>query len=304
MTPNDQRFDQPLDHHDAPLTMIDTWAAPSAAAAAAAAAVGADGQVHRHGDTTVVTRVASITKLCTAWAVLIAAEEGALDLADPLGPPGSTIRHLLSHAGGLDFDTDRVLAEPGTRRIYSNTGYELLGDHVELVTGIAFDDYLIEAVLSPLGMVDAELRGSAAKDLWCSVEDLMLLAAELSRPRLVHPATAADALRAQFPGLAGVLPGWGRQDPCPWGLGPEIVGSKSPHWTGSTASPSTYGHFGGSGTMLWTDPAADVTCIAVCDREFGEWAVAVWPPFSDAVRAAYSSAGSGSPAVPSSPSSG
>ncbi len=296
MTPGDQQ----LDHAVIPLATIDAWAAPSAAAAA----VDAAGQVHRHGDTTAVTRVASITKLCTAWAVLIAAEEGALDLADALGPPGSTIRHLLSHAGGLDFDTDKVLAEPGARRIYSNTGYELLADHIEVATGIAFDAYLTEAVLTPLGMVGAELRGSAAKDLWCSVEDLLLLAAELSRPRLVHPATAADALRVQFPELAGVLPGWGRQDPCPWGLGPEIVGSKSPHWTGSTASPSTYGHFGGSGTMLWIDPAAEVTCIAVCDREFDEWAVAAWPPFSDRVRAVYSSAGSDSPTGPASPSLG
>ncbi len=267
-----------------PLELVDSWGARHAASAA----IGADRAVHRHGDTTRVVRVASITKLCTAWAVLVAFEEGVLDLDDPLGPPGSTVRHVLSHASGLDFDTTAVLAAPGSRRIYSNTGYELLASHVEAVTGISFPTYITEAVLAPLFMGSAELRGSAAKDLWCSVEDLLLLACELANPRLLHSDTASEALRNQFPDLAGVLPGWGRQDPCPWGLGPELVGTKSPHWTGSTASPDTYGHFGGSGTMLWTDPTAGVTCIAVCDREFGDWAVAAWPPFSDAVRAAYS----------------
>ncbi len=267
-----------------PLALVDRWGSTDAASAA----VGADGGVHRHGDTTRIQRVASITKLCTAWAALVASEEGALSLDDPLGQPGSTVRHVLSHASGLDFDTDAVIAAPAARRIYSNTGYELIASHIERVSGIPFPEYLEEAVLEPLGMSTAELRGSAAKDLWCSIEDLLLLARELAQTRLLHPDTAADARRSQFPDLAGVLPGWGRQDPCSWGLGPELAGTKSPHWTGSTSSPGTYGHFGGSGTMLWIDPAAEVTCVAVCDREFGEWAVTAWPPFSDAVRATYS----------------
>lgn len=267
-----------------PLAAVDRWGASNAASAA----VGADRRVHRHGDTTRAQRVASITKLCTALAVLVASEEGALSLSDPLGQPGSTVRHVLCHASGLDFDSEAVLAAPATRRIYSNTGYELLASHIEAVTGILFAEYLSEAVLQPLGMDTAELRGSAAKDLWCSVEDLLLLASELEKPRLLHPDTATDAKRSQFPDLAGVLPGWGRQDPCPWGLGPELAGTKSPHWTGSTSSPGTYGHFGASGSMLWTDPVVDVTCIAVCDRDFGDWAVADWPGFSDSVRAAYS----------------
>ena len=63
--------------------------------------------------------------------------------------------------------------------------------------------------------------------------------------------------------------------------------TKEPHWTGSTASPNTFGHFGGSGTFLWVDPDLDLACITLTDREFGDWAVAAWPPFSDAVRAAY-----------------
>lgn len=264
--------------------MVDSWGAGFAAAAA----VDASGVVHRHGDSARAVRVASITKLCTAWAVLVASEEGALTLDDQLGPAGSTVRHVLCHASGLDFDTDAVLAAPGTRRIYSNTGYDLLASHLESAAGIGFAPYLSEAVLTPLGMSSSELRGSAAKDLWSSVDDLLLLTDEMVRPRLLHPDTVADALRPQLPELSGVLPGWGQQDPCPWGLGPELRGTKTPHWTGATASPGTFGHFGGSGTLLWVDPAASVRCVALSDREFGDWSVQAWPPFSDAVRAAYS----------------
>ncbi len=266
-----------------PLDALDDWGAAFTAGAVLRGGV----VVARHGDPERVVRIASITKLVTAWAVLLATEEGAFGLDDPLGPPGSTVRHLLAHAGGLDFDSDRVLAPPGTRRIYSNTGYELLGAHLTDRTGIAVAEYLADGVLGPLGMVRSELRGSCAAHLVSCVEDLTLLACELRSPTLLHPSTAAVATTLQFPGLAGVLPGWGRQDPCDWAGGAELRGAKSPHWTGATAPPTTFGHFGGSGTFLWVDPVADVACVVLTDRGFGDWAVAAWPPLSDAVRAAY-----------------
>ena len=244
--------------------------------------------VEAHGDTTHVVRVASITKLATAWAALLAVEEGAVGLDDPVGPPGATVAHLLCHASGLDFETDTVLAPPGRRRIYSNTGYELLADHVARGAGIPFPDYLAEGVLAPLGMTGSELRGSPARDLWSNVDDVLRLAAELRAPTVLHPDTADAARSPQLPDLVGVLPGWGRQDPCWWGYGPELRATKDPHWTGSTAPARTYGHFGGAGTFVWTDPEADLTCVVLTDREFDDWAVAAWPLFSDAVRATYS----------------
>jgi CubicO group peptidase (beta-lactamase class C family) len=239
--------------------------------------------VDRRGDTGGVRRVASITKLATSWAVLVAIEEGSVALDDPVGPPGATVAHLLAHASGLDFDTDRVLAAPGVRRIYSNTGYELLGSHVEARTGLSFDTYLTEGVLAPLGMVRSELRGSPAADLHSCVDDLVTLLGELRSPRLVDPSTAKRARTCAFPGLAGVLPGWGRQEPCDWGLGPELRGDKQPHWMGRRCSPATFGHFGGSGTLLWFDPTVDLGCVVFADRAFDEWAVDVWPGQSDAV---------------------
>lgn len=278
-------------NREATLALVDGWRADFVAVAVS----DGRGVAGRHGDTARVVPVASITKLASAWAVLLATEEGAVALDDPAGPPGSTVAHLLCHAGGLDFDSDRVLAPPGTRRIYSNTGYEALATHLEHRTGMAFADYLSEGVLGPLGMTATELRGSAAKDLHSSVDDLLALVEELRAPRLLDASTAAMACTPQFPELAGVLPGWGRHDPCPWGYGPEIKGAKLPHWTGATAPAATLGHFGGSGTFLWLDPATvgfvgavgGLGCVVLGDRAFGDWAVAAWPGFSDAVRLAF-----------------
>jgi CubicO group peptidase (beta-lactamase class C family) len=264
-----------------PLAEIDGWGAGFAAAAvrSPSAVLGV------HGDTSAVVRVASVTKLCTAMTVLLAVEEGTVQLTDPLGPEGATVRHLLCHAGGLDFDSPAVLAPPGTRRIYSNTGYDLLGTHVEQRSGIPFADYLAEGVLGPLGMSASRLDGSPAKDLWSNVDDLLRFAGELLSPTLLAPSTMEAFSAPQFPELAGVLPGWGPQDPCPWGLGPELRGTKTPHWSGNAAPPGTFGHFGGSGTFLWVDPDGGRSCVLLTDREFGPWAVDVWPGFSDRVRA-------------------
>jgi CubicO group peptidase (beta-lactamase class C family) len=96
------------------------------------------------------------------------------------------------------------------------------------------------------------------------------------------------ATTVQFPELPGVLPEFGRFDPCPWGLGFEIRGAKAPHWTGRRNSPATFGHFGGAGTVLWVDPGVDVACVALTDRSFDEWADdarRLWPELADAVLA-------------------
>ena len=93
----------------------------------------------------------------------------------------------------------------------------------------------------------------------------------------------SEATDVQFPGLSGVLPGFGSQRPNDWGLGFEIRDDKSPHWTGSANSGRTYGHFGQSGTFLWVDPQADLALVALADRNFGDWAYSRWPALSDEV---------------------
>ncbi|MEU9715342.1 serine hydrolase domain-containing protein [Streptomyces sp. NPDC047976] len=264
------------------LRTIETWPVP----AAAAAVVRADGTIAgSHGDTARRFPLASVTKPLAAYAVLVAYEEGALELDEPAGPEGSTVRHLLAHTSGLAFDEHRATAPPGQRRLYSNAGFEVLGDHLAKATGIPFAEYLHQAVFEPLGMTSSSLEGSPAKDGVSTVADLVRFAAELQAPRLLDVRTVAEATSVVHPGLKGVLPGYGHQSPNDWGLGLEIRDGKSPHWTGLTSSPRTFGHFGQSGTFLWVDPDVRAACVALTDRAFGPWAVEAWTPFTDAVLA-------------------
>jgi CubicO group peptidase (beta-lactamase class C family) len=213
---------------------------------------------------------ASVTKPVTALATLVAVEEGSLSLDEPAGPRGSTVRHLLAHASGLGPEAGPPLAPPGTRRIYSNAGYAVVADLIAERSGLAFSEYLSEGVLGPLQMAGTVLRespgGAAAAGLVGPLEDLLALAREWSTPTLVSAETHRAATTIQFPGLAGVLPGFQRFDPCDWGLGVEIRGHKQPHWTGTTNAPDTFGHFGQSGAFLWFDPVIGVACAGLSDR--------------------------------------
>jgi CubicO group peptidase (beta-lactamase class C family) len=266
------------------LAQIELWPARTAAAAL----VGPDGVRAVHGDADRVFRWASVTKLLTACALLVAAEEGILELDEPAGPPGSTVRHLLAHASGLPFEgSEAPVARPGERRIYSNVGYEALGALLVERADMTFEAYLRAAVLDPLAMTASEARpdshGTAAAGVWGTLTDLCAFARELFAPRMLAAETLAEATAVAFPGLAGVVPGLGRYDPCDWGLGFELRDGKSPHWTGTRNSPRTLGHFGGAGTFVWLDPDAGVALACLTDLEFGDWALEAWPALSDAV---------------------
>jgi CubicO group peptidase (beta-lactamase class C family) len=262
------------------LRQVEDWPAPTVVVG-----VLRDGEmVATYGPLDRVFRWASVTKLATAIATLVAAEEGVVDLDEPAGPSGSTVRHLLAHASGLPFDAGPPIAQPGQRRIYSNAGFDVLAEKVAEAAEMPFAEYLSAAVLRPLAMT-AELSGSAGAGLEGTLDDLLRLAAELQRPRLVAPETFAEATSVQFPGLVGVLPDIGRMDPNDWGLGFELRDAKSPHWTGSRNSAQTFGHFGGSGSFLWVDPEPGVALASLADLDFGPWALEAWPRLSDAVLA-------------------
>ena len=261
------------------LEQIDGWPAPTAAVAV----VTSDGVVARRGPHDVVLRWASVTKLLTAYAALVAAEEGVLDLDEPAGPPGATVRHLLAHASGLPFEGDEPIGRPGERRIYSNTGFDLLGELIAARAEMTFADYLRGAVLDPLDLASVELRGRPSEGLNGPLRDLARFGRELLAPTLLARETLSEATEVVYPGLVGVLPGIGRQDPNDWGLGFELKDGKRPHWTGSRNSPRTFGHFGRSGTFLWVDPDARCALACLTDLEFDEWALAAWPPLADAV---------------------
>jgi CubicO group peptidase (beta-lactamase class C family) len=264
---------------DAILQTIDEWGADHAAVAV----VGPEGVIARYGQADHRFRWASVTKLATAIAVLSATDDDILDLDEPAGPPGSTIRHLLAHASGLPFDGDQVLARPGTRRIYSNAGFDLLGSLLAERSGRPVALIISDRVLAPLGMADTELVGRPSEGLHGPLMDAATFARELLRSTLLAEDTASAARTVQFPELKGVLPGVGTFDPLDWGLGFELQGGKRPHWTGTRNSPSTFGHFGGAGTFIWVDPAIDRALVCLTDREFGPWALETWPRLSDAV---------------------
>jgi CubicO group peptidase (beta-lactamase class C family) len=266
------------------LRLIDTWPVDNAAAAV----IRPGGSIDTSGNQDQTFRVASVAKMITTWACLIAVEEGIVALDQPIGQPGCTLRHLLCHAGGYGFDGSEPIARPERNRIYSNTGIEMAAAAVSDAAGIAFDAYLGEAVLQPLGMSSTTLNGSPAHRMSSTASDLTRFALETRTPTLISEATAAAATTSHFPELNGIIPGVGRFTPCPWGLGFEVRGAKQPHWTGTRNSPSTFGHFGGAGTFIWVDPAVGVACLALTDRAFDEWAdqaLSMWPEFSDAVLA-------------------
>ena len=260
------------------LHQIDAWEVSFAAAGVARA----DAVVATRGDSGHVVRLASVSKLIAALATLVAAEEGVVDLDEPAGPAGATVRHLLAHASGLPFEGEVPIARPGRRRIYSNEGFRVLGEHLTARAEMPFADYVRAAVVEPLGIA-LDPDGHPGAGMHASLDAVLSIGRELLAPRLIAPETRDEMTSVQFPGLDGVLPDFGRFSPLDWGLGVELKGAKEGHWSGVLTSPRTFGHFGGSGTFLWVDPELGVACAALTTRGFGEWAKEAWPRLSDAV---------------------
>jgi len=144
-------------------------------------------------DSSTVFRIASVSKQFTAAAALLLQQAGALALDDDIraylpempdyGRP-ITIRHLMHHSSGIrdyaevmyllgvaDEDTYveqevlQLLARqralnfaPGERYLYSNSGYVLLGEIVERVSGQTLRKFVAERIFQPLGMNDSLIR--------------------------------------------------------------------------------------------------------------------------------------------------
>ncbi|MGH9970378.1 MAG: serine hydrolase domain-containing protein [Pyrinomonadaceae bacterium] len=120
--------------------------------------------------------IGSISKSFVAIAMLQLADEGKIDLHKPVIDylpwlkidskyPPFTAHHLLSHTAGLSgvpllmrvaATTLRTGSEPGTRFLYSNIGYVLLGFLLEATDKRPLADVLARRVLEPLGMTSSE----------------------------------------------------------------------------------------------------------------------------------------------------
>jgi CubicO group peptidase (beta-lactamase class C family) len=273
------------------LTQIDDWPV----ATTGVGVTDATATLASHGAVDTELAFASVTKPLAAYAVLIAVQDGFVHLDEPAGPTdaatpaGITVRHLLSHASGLPLDPDGLIGTPGRKRIYSNWGFEVLAELVAERVGRSFEEHLSTEVLRPLGMAATRLAGSAAHAGHGTVTDLLAFARELLAPTLLDEGLHREATTTVFPGLDGVVPGFGRQAPNDWGLGFEIKDGKDPHWTGERLDPRTFGHFGRSGSFLWVDPTRGLAAVSLGDRDFDTWARERWPSFNDALVVAFSS---------------
>ncbi|GAB4194178.1 MAG: hypothetical protein OHK0022_09900 [Roseiflexaceae bacterium] len=209
-------------------------------------------------------------------------------------------------------------AAPNTRVQYSNAGYGLIGAVVEHVTGLMFTDALAELVLAPLGIeaylgnepprvpaLLAKVRSSHAGTelepyntrFWRSLAlpwgglyttalgALAIVRAYAGHPAdLLRPATRAEAIADHTGGLAGGFAPPLMWDPCPWGLGPEVRGTKDPHWVTTRSSPASFGHSGASGCLAWCDPAADLAFAILGARPADSgWLLRRGPAITEAI---------------------
>lgn len=230
---------------------------------------------------------ASVTKPLVAWSAAVAYERALLDLDALVGPhlPGATVRHLLAHASGAAPNDDSVLAAPGTKRIYSNRGIELLGQVLEQATGYQLDRWVELSVLEPLGLASILIPGSPAHSGMGNAVDLAAFTRELAAPTLVSADTAKLFTSVAFPGLSGVLPGYGKQNPCDFALGFEVYDAKQPHWLSSAQSMQTFGHFGQAGSFIWVDPATGRSAAFLGAKPFSQIHKRLWPLLNQQIAA-------------------
>ncbi|MFN5060244.1 MAG: serine hydrolase domain-containing protein [Chloroflexota bacterium] len=178
-------------------------------------------------------------------------------------------------------------AESDVRVQYSNLGYGILGVLLERVTQRTCAEALVDLVIRPLGIhawlgdnpdvkcaVIGDVRGRhRGTDLetynspfWRSLAlpwgglctdahgALSIVHAFSSQSDLLSPARRSDATSDYTHQLAGGFMRPLMWEHSPWGLGPELRGTKQPHWVANTFPPDSFGHSGASGMLTWYDP--------------------------------------------------
>ncbi len=242
--------------------------------------------VATHGDLDHPRPWASVSKLLTALGAAIELQEGRAALDDPLGPEGATLADVLSHASGLGLEVADPTIAPGTRRIYSNCGIDIAAAYLSFLADVTPDgdvaQWLRQRVLAPLSMNTTRLVGRASEGAVGSTRDLDAFAREWITPSLISPERRDASVNVYRDDLAGVVPGFGRFSPCPWGLGVEVRGDKR-HWMGEWPR-SSFGHFGRSGALTLINVDEGICVVATSTVEFGPWARELWPTWSTHMR--------------------
>jgi CubicO group peptidase (beta-lactamase class C family) len=243
---------------------------------------GAVERIREYGDVSAVRPWASVSKMAVAMAFGVEMDWGLHSYSEMVGPRGANFANLLSHSSGLGLEEGDPVVPVGTKRVYSNVGVDYAV--AKIVGENPPAEWLDDRVFSPLGMTSCALRGRPAAGVSGSTEDMEKLAIAWLRPDLLAASTRDRMIRPYLPELSGIVPGFGRFTPCPWGIGPEIRGQKS-HWMGEWP-PASFGHFGMSGSLMLVNVDEGIGVVATTTEDFGPWAVALWPAWTSAVRTA------------------
>jgi CubicO group peptidase (beta-lactamase class C family) len=277
--------------------------------------------------------LASLTKpFATTLALLCLVQEKKIQLDEPLSSllqrdivpdkRNITLRHLLNHCSGLAAHhpfyqqivhvdekkrkktlldlilTDKLCWPAGSRALYSDLGFILLGMIIEIQSGLPLDLFVMEKVMAPLGLADRlvfnprqknknnfaatedcpwrmkVLAGEVSDDntwavggvsgqagLFGAVDSVLLLSSfllEAWQDQASHP-HFANALLKEF---------FKRQDmvrESTWALGfdtPSPTGSSA----GSSISKGSVGHLGFTGTSFWIDPQRQLVMVLLTNR--------------------------------------
>ena len=259
--------------------------------------------------------LASLTKcVATTTSMMKLIEDGRVRLNDPVaaylpdfaqnGKKDITVRELMTHYSGLapdlDLKTDwqgRDAAyqmaiqqipqyPPGSRFVYSDINFEMLGFLVEKVTGMPLNEFAAKNVFDPLGMKDTGflppshwvpriaptqydehglmLRGvvhdptarrmggvAGHAGLFSTADDLAKFAEELLRGHRVLTALAVEKMSTpQTPANATSVRGLG------WDIDSPFASNR-----GELLPIGSFGHTGFTGTSLWIDPVTDTYVI-------------------------------------------
>lgn len=271
--------------------------------------------------------IASLTKvIATTTAVMQLTEEEKLNIEDPVtqywpsfsenGKENITVKNLLTHYSGLrpdlnlypswsGYDTAmKMIAKenpdspPGTRFVYSDINFMILGELVHSISGKTLDAYSEEYIFKPLGMKNTFFKpsmlqrkriaptqyqnGTSGKMLWGEVHDPTSYRMGGVSGHAGLFSTADDlAIFAQMLLSGGTMKGMkilkpstvkqmtspqSPSDKMPlWGFGWEIgsLSYKNNNWPELMGS---YGHLGYTGTSLWIDPASKTYVIILTNR--------------------------------------
>jgi len=259
--------------------------------------------------------LASLTKcLATATSVMKLVEQGRVRLNDPVaaylpefaqnGKGDITVRELLTHYSGLPPDLDlkapwqgrdtafnmameaKLDNPPGSRFVYSDINFEVLGFLVEKVTGVSLSDFAAANIYSPLGMKDTRflppadwsariapteydeqgkmLRGTVHDPtarrmggiaghagLFSTGDDLARFAEDMLSGFTVLSRPAVEKMSTpQQPANAASLRGLG------WDIDSPFSSNR-----GELLPVGSFGHTGFTGTSLWIDPVTDTYTI-------------------------------------------